>query len=161
RLQVSAPLGEIRDQLGADVTTTTYLGDGWSDPLGDLSQAVPVESEESDRILAQHQPELVFRYPNESVAQPVPGVRPCALRVREVTAEQHGLDTDFVSHLDLGLVDEGRPGQAVTVPVLARGALGRKFVVVLPEDLVEMAQGRRDPVQSNFGGHEPEVGMPV
>ena len=139
RLEEAAPHGEVLDELRAHLTAGVDLLDGGTDALGDIGQAVTVEVEESYGVLTQHQSKLVVRHALEGVPQPITSVGPGALRMREVAAEENGLDSDLLAHLDLGLVDEGGAGHTVAAPVLTRLTFGRKAATVLVVDPVKVA----------------------
>ena len=73
---------------------------------GDLGEAAPVEVEEAHRVLAEDEPQLVLRHAGERRSQPLPRVRPGALRVRIVAPERELMDADLVAHRDFALVGE-------------------------------------------------------
>ena len=120
-----------------------------------------VETEEADRVLAEHESELVLRHARERVAQPVGGVRPGSLGVRVVATEEDLLHADVVAHLDLGLVHERRAGQAVGAPIVARPTLGRELVAVAVVERVEMGEHGGQPVGAHLAHDELQVRVAV
>ena len=148
--------GRIGGSAGVD------LVDRRADPPRDLGQAVTVEAEEPDGVLAEHQPQLVLGHAVERVLQPLRGVRPRALEVRVVAAEEDRVDPDLVAHLDLDLVDERRAGEAVRRASTrsASASRGRRRGA-RRTPCRGSCERRRDPVEPDLGEHEPQVGVAV
>src|SRR5262245_13473438 len=81
RLQELAAEAAVLEQLRTDVRTTPedLLGTR-PDALRDVGKAATVEIQESDRVLTQHQAELILGHARKGDTEEVRGVRPRALR---------------------------------------------------------------------------------
>ena len=162
RPEVSTAEVEVRDEGRIDRRhRVADLVDRRPDPVGDLGELGPVETEDADDILAEHQAQLVLGNVRERIAKPLLRVGPGALGVRIIATERDGLDTDLVTHPDLGAMHEGHRCQAVAVPVLGRHPCCRKITAVTLEHRVEIAECRRDPVGSDFRHDEFQVRVAV